>query len=75
LRCYYVWEIAKMLLQFQGFPYAGLTRGTDCACGTTYDKYGPSEGCIKVCEGYGSEMCGGDAAANVYKISKLYTMR
>ncbi|CAH1797852.1 unnamed protein product [Owenia fusiformis] len=52
----------------QGFLYAAVQFGTDCFCGTSYGKYGPSTSCTYTCEGDPQQTCGGFNGNEIYAI-------
>ena len=54
----------------RGYPYFGLQFGSECWCGSSYNKYGEAEGrCTRPCGGNKNEMCGGDLVNSVYEVN------
>jgi hypothetical protein len=50
----------------KGFRYAAKQAGTQCFCGNSYGRYGPSDACTS-CRGLSAEHCGGSYANFVWE--------
>jgi hypothetical protein len=52
----------------RGFNYAGTQSATQCFCGNSYGRSGPSTGCTYKCAGNANQTCGGFWANSVYQL-------
>src|ERR1700733_10297456 len=51
----------------RGFTYAATQASTQCFCGDSFGRLGPSAACTSKCAGNANETCGGVWANSVYQ--------
>ncbi|CAM9113470.1 unnamed protein product [Phaeothamnion confervicola] len=54
-----------------GYEIAGLENGRECLCGQSdqYEKYGEADNCNMPCTGDATEVCGGDSALSIWRLT------
>lgn len=53
----------------KGYAYAGVQSHSQCFCGNSYGKHGPSNSCALQCRGNPNEICGGEWTNSIYKVN------
>lgn len=61
-------EMCVAYCRQKGYAYAGVQSTSQCFCGNSYGKHGPSNNCVDKCGGNPNEICGGAWTNSIFKV-------
>jgi hypothetical protein len=64
-------EVCLDACRERAFSYAGLQYASYCFCGNRYGTYGNADNCDMKCQGNAQQICGGNAANSVYRVTAV----